>query len=101
MPKMSLIKFKRSEHKDPETELVARLLDRVESEGTISSPGSSIWTKPVMVNGFLCQVEKFEGGWQGIAYKKVGDKDINIDKLPQCPTREDAERMLYTIARAY
>ena len=98
---MTLIKFKRERHKDPETEIVARLLDRVESEGSVSSPGSEIWAKPVMVNGFLCSVEKFEDKWQGLAYKKDGAKEVQIDKLPQCPTREAAERMLYAVVRAY
>ena len=97
---MTLIKFKRTPHKNPETEMVARLLDRVESEGTVSSPGAEIWTKPKMVNGFMCSVEKFEDGWQGLAYKKVNGKEIQIDKLPQCPTREAAERMLYAVVNA-
>ncbi len=103
---MTLIKFKRSEHKNPETEIVARLIDRAESEGSVSSPSPEIWTKPVMINGFLCRVEKFDDKWQGLAYKQVPDRknggwmDVNIDKLPLCPTREDAERILYTVVRS-
>ncbi len=92
-----LIKKKRSEHKNAETELVARLLDRVESEDTVSSPTSEIWSRPVMVNGFICRVEKFEEGWQGLAYKKVLGREIQIDRLPMCETREGAERMLYKV----
>ena len=95
-----LIKKKRSEHKDPKTELVARLLDRADSEGTVSSKGSELWTRPVMVNGFLCKVEKFEDTWQGLAFKKIGSKEIHIDKLPAMPTREGAERALYRVVNS-
>jgi hypothetical protein len=102
-----LIKKKREPHKDLKTELVARLLDRAESEGVISSPSSELWTAPKMVNGFLCRVEKFNEGWQGLAYKKVPDKknggfkEVQIDKLPMFSTRERAERALYKVVNGY
>ena len=97
-----LIKKKREQHKNPEVELVARLLDRVDSEGSVSSPTPELWTAPKMVNGFLCQVEKFEDGWQGLAIKYTGPgKGFEMDKLSIWATREEADRELHKMVRAW
>lgn len=94
-----LIKFKRSEYKNPETELVARLIDRKESEGTVSSAVP----EPVlthMENGWICSFMEEDGKFKGLAYKEVNGKEFYMDKLPWCPTRKEAAKMLYNIVRA-
>ena len=101
-----LIKFKRSEHKDPELELVARLIDRKESEGTVSSvvPSEGVLSdEPVlthMENGWICSFMEEDGKFKGLAYKEINGKEFNMDKLPWCPTRKEAAKMLYNIVRA-
>lgn len=97
---MTLIKWKRPEWKDPELELVARLLDRAENEGTVSSvipEGKSIVG---MQEGFLVTFTEDDKGSEGLAYKQERGKDVEL-KTGLCKTRDEAGFKLYKYIRAW
>ena len=97
---MTLIKFKRPEWKDPELELVARLLDRAENEGTISSPEPEGKSIVGMQDGFLVTFMEDERGHEGLAYKKERGKDVEL-KTGRCKTRDEAGYKLFRYIKAW
>jgi hypothetical protein len=96
---MTLIKWKRPEWKDPELELTARLLDRLENEGTVSSPDPE---KSLigLQEGFLVTFMEDDHGHEGIAYKQESGKDVEL-KTGLCKTRGEAGFRLYKYIRAW
>jgi hypothetical protein len=97
---LTLIKFKRPQHKDPELELVARLLDRAESEGTVNSEipeGKSIVG---MHEGFMVTFMEDDKGHEGLAYREHKGKDFNL-KTGICKTRDEAGYRLFKLIRIF
>ena len=95
-----IVKWKRPEWKDPELELVARLLDRAENEGTISSPqpeGKSILG---MQDGFIVTFMEDDKGHEGLAYREHLGKDFQL-KTGICKTRDEAGWRLFKLIRAF
>lgn len=97
---LTLIKFKREQHKDPDVELVARLIDRAESEGTVSAEETDNQYIMGMQEGFIVTFHEDEKGWQGLAYKQHRGKDVEL-KTPICKTRDEAGYRLYKYIRAF
>ena len=97
---MTLVKWKRPEWKDPELELVARLLDRAENEGTINSVIPENKSLIGMQEGFLVTFMEVDGGHAGLAYKQEMGKDVEL-KTGKCKTRDEAGYRLAKYIRAW
>ena len=97
---MTLIKFKRPEYKDPDLELVARLIDRAENEGTVNAPvreNESIIGKH---EGFLVTFMEDDKGFEGLAYREHKGKPLEL-KTGICKTRDEAGYRLFKLIRIF
>lgn len=97
---MTLIKWKRPQWDDPEVELTARLLDRLENEGTISSPEPEGKSIVGMQEGFLVTFMEDDKGHEGLAYKQENGKDVEL-KTGRCKTRNEAGYKLMKYIRMF
>ena len=97
---MTLIKFKRPEHKDPEVELVARLIDRAESEGTVQSEEPDNSSIIGLQEGFMVAFMNEDNGCEGLAYKKHKGREIEL-RTGLCKTRDEAGRRLFKYIRSF
>jgi hypothetical protein len=97
---LTLIKVKRSEYKNPETELVARLVDRAENEGSVSTEETDIKYLMGLQEGFIVSFHEDDKGWTGLGYKKHQGKEVEL-KTPICKTRHEAGHRLMKYIRAF
>jgi hypothetical protein len=97
---LTLIKFKRPEYKDAELELVARLLDRAESEGTVNSVIPENKSILGLQDGFIVTFMEDDNGYEGLAYKQERGKDVEL-KTGRCKTRNEAGYKLFSYIRAW
>ena len=95
-----LIKFKRPEYKDPDLELVARLMDRARSEGTVNSPVKDNLSVIGMQDGFMVTFLEDDYGFTGLAYRKHGRRDFELKTSPK-KTRDEAGYELYRLIRTF
>ena len=97
---MTLIKFKRPEYKDPDLELVARLIDRAESEGTVNSVIPEDKSIMGMHEGFMVTFLNDDKGSEGLAYRKHKGQDFEL-KTGLCKTRDEAGYKLFKLIRTF
>ena len=95
-----IFKFKRPEYKDPEIELVARLMDRARSEGTVNAVETGSSSILGMQEGFIVTFMEDDKGFEGLAYKQENDKDVTL-KTGICKTRDEAGYKLYKYIRSW
>ena len=95
-----LIKVKRSQYKDPDVELVARLLDRARSEGTVNSVVNENKSVIGMHEGFYITFLEEDDGFTGLAYRKQNGRDFNL-KTGVCKSRDEAGRKIFKYIRAF
>ena len=79
-----------------QTEAFRGLWDEYERHGFVESETSTQY-RNYMHNGWMCSVEEFDGKWKPLAYKKIKDKDVYMDKLPYFPSRDKAFKALHKI----
>lgn len=93
-----LIKFKNNDKYMPltETEAFRGMFDDLERSGVVESPTPTGY-RSYMANGFICRVEEFNGKWTPLAYKKIGNRELQIDNLPEFDTRDEAFKALHKI----
>ena len=97
---MTLIKWKRPEYKDPDLELVARLIDRAESEGTVNAPERDSKSIIGKHEGFLVTFMEDDKGFEGLAYRRENGKDIEL-RSGICKTRDEAGYRLFKYIRTF
>ena len=91
-----LIKIKDKEDNMPlvKTEAFRGMWDEYERMGFVESP-EPIGSSNHMHNGWMCSFLEFGGKWTPLAYKRIGEKEFNINNLGQFSTREQAGKALY------
>lgn len=97
---MTLIKWKRSEYKDPELELVARLMDRARSEGTVNAETPEGKSVLGLQDGFMVTFLEDDKGFEGLAYKQHKGADFQL-KTGICKTRDEAGWRLFKLIRTF
>ena len=95
-----LIKNKRPEYKNPETELVARLIDRAESEGIVTSDQPEFKSVMGLQEGFIVSFLEDGTGWSGLAFKRHRGKDVEL-KAEGYKSRGEAGKALFRYIRAF
>lgn len=88
-----LIKTKKK--KTPEQKLISEFFERYREEGIISSPDITSLHK-----GFVIQFMNEGDRWTGLGYSQDKGRDVEIE-TPECPTRKDAEGLLYQYIDAW
>ena len=97
---MTLIKFKRPEYKDPDLELVARLIDRAEDEGCVNAVIPENKSILGLQDGFLITFIEEDKGYEGLAYRQYKGKDFEL-KTGICKDRDEVGYRLFKLIRIF
>ena len=97
---MTLIKFKREQYKDPDVELVARLMDRARDEGTVNAVETGSQSIMGLHEGFIVTFMEDDKGHEALAYKQERGRDVEL-RSGICKTRDEAGFKLFKYIRAW